>query len=61
MFLGSLRGAQSSAMIYSLIPRRYVEYLMKQLAAINQYDDTAMEQLMPWSEEVQKFSKSENV
>lgn len=67
MFLGSARGAQSSAMIYSLVqsakenglaPIRYINYILEELVHIEK-QDYDMERLMPWSEEVQKACKSE--
>lgn len=65
MFLGSARGAQSSAVIYSLVqsakenglvPQRYLNYLLEKLP-LN--DEKGIEQLMPWNEEVQKTCRSE--
>lgn len=65
MFLGSARGAQSSAVIYSLVqsakenglvPQRYLNCLLEKLP-LN--DEKGIEQLMPWNEEVQKTCKSE--
>lgn len=67
MFLGSARGAQSSAMIYSLVqsakenglvPIRYLNYLLVELAQIEKQNYN-MEQLMPWSEAVQGACRSE--
>lgn len=67
MFLGSARGAQSSAMIYSLVqsakenglvPIRYLNYLLEELAQIEKQNYN-MEQLMPWSEAVQGVCRSE--
>lgn len=66
MFLGSERGAQSSAVIYSLVqtawendlvPMKYLNYLLEKLPQMEISGD--LEDVMPWNEEVQKICKSE--
>ncbi|MEJ8737031.1 transposase domain-containing protein [Erysipelotrichaceae bacterium HCN-30851] len=61
MFLGSSRGAQSSAVIYSivqsakengLIPQKYLEYLLEELPKIMQNEcfiERNIEEYLPWS------------
>ena len=61
MFLGSSRGAQSSAVIYSivqsakengLIPQKYLEYLLEELPKIVQNEyfiERDFEEYLPWS------------
>lgn len=71
MFLGSSRGAQSSAVIYSivqtakengLIPQRYLEYLLEELSKIEISEKKQIENLdrfMPWSPNIPDKCKSE--
>lgn len=65
MFLGSARGTQSSAVIYSLVqsakenglvPQRYLNYTLEKLPLNYEKE---IEKLMPWNKEVQKTCKSE--
>ncbi len=74
MFLGSARGAQSSAIILALptircslvesakenrlIPRRYLNYLLDELPKMEEDRNYELERLMPWHQDVQKSCKA---
>lgn len=69
LFMGSPRGAQSSAVIYSLVqtakenglvPYRYLKYLFEQLPIMEEEKDEDIERLMPWNENVQKKCRPES-
>lgn len=58
IFATSMKGAKSSAIIYSIIetakennlnPFQYLTYLLEQLSWVNIDDPVAIEQLLPWS------------
>ncbi len=58
LFSNTSKGARSSAVIYSIVetakenglkPYNYLLYLFEQMPNINQQDQNAIEQLMPWS------------
>ena len=58
MFSNTVKGAQASASIYSLIetaklnnlkPYDYFEYLLTTLTEIDINDDKELEKIMPWS------------
>ena len=62
LFSNTARGAQSSAVIYSLVetakenglaPFPYLTYLFEQLPNINLKDTEALDLLLPWSEPIQ--------
>jgi transposase len=62
LFANAVRGARSSATIYSLVetvkenglnPQAYLTYLFEQLPQCNLKDTTAVDALLPWSETVQ--------
>lgn len=62
LFANTARGAQSSAVIYSLVetakenglaPFPYLTYLFEQLPNINLKDPQALDQLLPWAEPIQ--------
>ena len=70
MFMGSARGAQSSAVIQALstigcslvesakengsIPRRYLNHLEEELPLMEEAGEYELERLMPWHQNVQK-------
>ena len=70
MFLGSSRGAQSSAVIYSivqsakeneLIPQKYLEYLLEELPKIVQNEcfiERDFEEYLPWSPTIPEQCKA---
>jgi len=67
MFMGSVRGAQCSAVIYSLvesakenglIPRRYLNYLLEELLKMEEVGKYELERLMPWHQDVQKSCRA---
>lgn len=64
MFAGSPRGAEASAIHYSIVetakanllnPYKYILYLLNQLPKIGTKDEGALECLLPWDPEVQSI------
>jgi transposase len=62
LFANTPRGADASATIYSIVetakenglnPLAYLTYLLEQLPNMNWKDETALEQLLPWAQDVQ--------
>ena len=67
MFMGSARGAQSSAVIYSLvesakenglIPRCYLNHLLEELPKMEEAGEYEIDRLMPWHQNVQKSCRA---
>lgn len=67
MFMGSARGAQSSAVIYSLvesakenglIPRRYLNHLLEELPKMEEDGKYELDRVMPWHQNVQKSCRA---
>ncbi len=70
LFANTPRGAQASAMIYSIVetakenslnPYAYIKYLLEQLPNIDVKDQGALDQLLPWSGSLPAQCRNEKV